>query len=91
MSRRSGAPVGAGNQHAIEARRSGWGCRTAHMLTGLPSASNGVRFLLNFLPPEQESVVLFCCGRMIILVPPLVGLLNFPALPRPPGAMLPGL
>lgn len=26
---------------------------TPHMLTGLPSASRGVRFLLNFLPPCQ--------------------------------------
>lgn len=29
---------------------------TAHMLKGLPSASRGVRFLLNFLPPKVESM-----------------------------------
>lgn len=58
------------------------------MLIGLPSASRGVRFLLNFLPPgyslAQEIREL---GVRYGRLPPLVGLLNFPALPRPPGAM----
>lgn len=31
------------------------GVFTPHMLTGFPSASNGVRFLLNFLPPMKGS------------------------------------
>lgn len=34
----------------------GKGELTPHMLTGLPSASSGVRFLLNFLPPEEGLV-----------------------------------
>ena len=59
---------------------------TPHMLTGLPSASSGVRFLLNFLPPASRSVILSRDGRNHEL-PPRVGLLNFPALPLLPGGM----
>ena len=31
---------------------------TPHMLVGLPSASSGVRFLLNFLPPRSLLVIM---------------------------------
>lgn len=60
---------------------------TTHMLVGLPSASSGVRFLLNFLPPTSQSVIL---SRDVANheLPPRVGLLNFPALPLLPGGML---
>ena len=57
------------------------------MLVGLPSASSGVRFLLNFLPPKFQLVILpKDVGNYEL--PPRVGLLNFPALPLLPGGML---
>ena len=60
---------------------------TPHMLVGLPSASSGVRFLLNFLPPKSQLVTLSKDVGNYEL-PPRVGLLNFPALPLLPGGML---
>ncbi len=38
---------------------------TPHMPMGLPSASKGVRFLLNFLPPvaESQQLLLLACGH----------------------------
>lgn len=38
----------------------GRGSLTPHMPRGLPSASNGVRLLLNFLPPCKEQVSMSC-------------------------------
>src|SRR5579862_7131509 len=66
---------------------------TPHMPIGFPSSSSGRRFLLNFLPPVE-------CKQLAQHdsnqhqhrqekkdPPPLVGLLNLPPRPRPPGAM----
>ena len=58
------------------------------MLTGFPSASSGVRFLLNFLPPMKGSTKIIRSNRRFCDIPPLVGLLNFPARPLLPGGML---
>ena len=62
------------------------------MLTGLPSASNGVRFLLNFFPPV-DILSMELRHELVVnqVIPPLVGLLNFPPRPLPPGGILAGL
>ena len=59
---------------------------TPHMLIGLPSASRGVRFLLNFLPPEYHQHA-YRKVQGGLNTPPLVGLLNFPARPLFPGGI----
>ena len=58
------------------------------MLTGFPSASSGVRFLLNFLPPMKGLTKMIKSSRRFCNIPPLVGLLNFPARPLLPGGMM---
>lgn len=40
--------------------RVGTGSLTPHMPRGLPFASSGVRFLLNFLPPCKGQVSMSC-------------------------------
>ena len=61
---------------------------TPHILVGLPSASNGVRFLLNFLPPIYGSIGITSDNHRNADIPPLVGLLNLPARPLLPGGIL---
>lgn len=73
-------------------RWGGWlegGWLTAHMPSGLPSASRGWRFLLKCFPPVVVSGNDDqCCFEFCNYSPPLVGLPNFPPRPLPPGAMI---
>ena len=58
------------------------------MPVGFPSASRGVRFLLNFLPPNRNSMGIMGGNSRSCHTPPLVGLLNLPARPLLPGGIV---